>query len=109
MYLFGDNDKRKGLGGQAKEMRGEQNAVGIRTKHAPHLGPDAFWNDLEWDDHVSKIINDMLPVVNHLQDGGVVIIPSDGIGTGLSRMEDHCPKTYEYLQKALTALGDFTY
>lgn len=26
LYLFGDNIIRKGLGGQAKEMRGEDNA-----------------------------------------------------------------------------------
>lgn len=28
-YLFGDNLKRSGFGGQAKEMRGEPNAIGI--------------------------------------------------------------------------------
>lgn len=31
-YLFGDNVERRGLGGQAKEMRGEPNAIGVATK-----------------------------------------------------------------------------
>lgn len=109
MYLFGDNDERKGRGGQAKEMRGEQNAVGIRTKHAPNCSPAAYWNDEDLNDNINKIIQDMMPVVNHLNSGGVVVIPADGIGTGLSQMQDVCPKSFEYLQKALEALKAFTY
>lgn len=30
LYVFGDNMVRRGFGGQAREMRGEPNAVGIR-------------------------------------------------------------------------------
>ena len=40
LYLFGDNLQRVGLGGQAKEMRGEPNAVGIATKKAPDNKPE---------------------------------------------------------------------
>jgi len=109
MYLFGDNDERKGRGGQAKEMRGEQNAVGIRTKYAPNRSAAAFWDDKNWDENISKIIEDMMPVVSHLNDGGIVVIPADGIGTGLSQMQEECPRTFEYLQKALDALKAFTY
>ena len=109
MYLFGDNDQRKGLGGQAAEMRGEPNAVGVRTKKTPSMGSEAFYDDNEWDQNTSKIIADLMPVVEHLQNGGVVIIPVDGIGTGLSMMQSVCPKTFEYLQKAIKALTDFTY
>ena len=32
IYVFGDNLLRKGLGGQAKEMRGEPNTLGIVSK-----------------------------------------------------------------------------
>jgi hypothetical protein len=39
LYLFGDNTKRVGIGGQAREMRGEPNAVGIATKNAPGSYP----------------------------------------------------------------------
>jgi hypothetical protein len=34
-YVFGDNVERRGYGGQAKEMRGEPNAIGVVTKWAP--------------------------------------------------------------------------
>ena len=43
LYLFGDNVLRVGFGGQAKEIRGEPNAVGVRTKHRPNMHPDAFF------------------------------------------------------------------
>src|SRR3972149_600556 len=35
-YVFGDNMMRYGYGGQAKEARGEFNAIGIPTKWSPH-------------------------------------------------------------------------
>ena len=34
-FVFGDNEVRRGYGGQAKEMRGELNTVGVRTKRTP--------------------------------------------------------------------------
>lgn len=34
-FVFGDNAYRKGFGGQAKEMRGEPNALGVATKWYP--------------------------------------------------------------------------
>ena len=38
LYVFGDNLVRKGRGGQAKEMRGHPNAVGVATKNTPGHG-----------------------------------------------------------------------
>ena len=35
IFVFGDNMLRKGFGGQAKEMRGEPNAVGVPVKWRP--------------------------------------------------------------------------
>jgi hypothetical protein len=35
IYVFGDNEVRKGNGGQAKACRGEPNTIGIRTKALP--------------------------------------------------------------------------
>jgi hypothetical protein len=32
VFVFGDNMARNGLAGQAKEMRGEPNAIGVPTK-----------------------------------------------------------------------------
>ncbi len=53
MYLFGDNDMRVGKGGQAKEMRGEPNAIGIRVKKAPKT-TNAYYTDEEYQSNIEK-------------------------------------------------------
>jgi hypothetical protein len=92
LYVFGDNCKRVGNGGQAKEMRGEINAFGIPTKWTPgHSEDDYFY------DHQRKQI---LPIIDGhfriletaLQDGKLVIFPTDGIGTGLSKLPEQAPQ-----------------
>lgn len=105
LYLFGDNDKRQGLGGQAAEMRGEPNAVGIRTKRAPGRENDDFWSDRDFDRNCSKIEEDLGRVKSHLRRGGVIIVPSDGIGTGFSQMEKRCPRTFNVLRQSLATLA----
>lgn len=46
LFVFGDNLAQVGYGGQAKEMRGEPNAVGIPTKRKPsRTAPDEFFTD----------------------------------------------------------------
>ena len=42
-YLFGDNLRRVGMGGQAKSMRGEPNAIGIATKNGPSMHINDMW------------------------------------------------------------------
>lgn len=106
LYLFGDNDQRSGLGGQAAEMRNEPNAVGIRTKNHPSWEDAAYWRDKEFDKNCTKIEEDLGRVKNHLRRGGVVVIPADSIGTGRADMERRCPKTFHVLQQMLTSLDN---
>lgn len=104
MYLFGDNAIRKGMGGQAAEMRGEPNAVGIATKKQPSNDPLAFFYDDQYMDNMKIIYNDFLPVFKHIYGGGTLVIPMDGLGTGLSAMEIHCPRTLNTLNDMLDYL-----
>jgi len=104
-YLFGDNNARKGYGGQAKEMRGEPNAIGIRTKWLPSNDPLSFFYDdqLVEKDTAGMIIDDFLEAISIIKEGGVVVIPSDGLGTGLSRLPEVAPKTH----KLVTDMVDY--
>jgi len=45
IFVFGDNMLRKGFGGQAKEMRGEPNAVGVPVKWRPSRDAGAYFTD----------------------------------------------------------------
>ena len=104
LYLFGDNLQRVGLGGQAKEMRGERNAVGVATKKAPEMQESAFFTDADLDTNCAQIWRDLLPAVLHMRQGGHVILPLDGLGTGLSELPTRAPKTNAYLEQKLAEL-----
>ena len=75
LYVFGDNLLRVGLGGQARECRGEPNAVGIPTKKAPTMEAHAFLSDADlW--RVGPIVD---LAFERLGDQ-VVVVPRNRIG-----------------------------
>jgi hypothetical protein len=94
IYVFGDNFARIGLGGQAKEMRGEPNAVGIATKISPrqYLNDEWFYDCL----HSWAVVFEYL--TNALHNGNVVVFPEDGIGTGLADLPNKAPLCWQLLQ-----------
>lgn len=100
IFVFGDNDERFGFGGQAKEMRGERNAVGIRVKKSPSMQPYAFYTDEEYDHNIKKIQEDLL-TLEYLANNKTIVFPENGIGTGLAGLGQHAPKTYVFLNKIL--------
>lgn len=102
LYVFGDNMARVGLGGQAKEMRHEPNAVGVATKYSPE---ECFGEEPAQVVAQKRVIDrDMKPLFAHVKEGGVVIWPSRGIGTERANMEMMAPSTWDYLQAKLAAL-----
>jgi hypothetical protein len=103
LYVFGDNTIRKGMGGQAGQMRGEPNAVGVATKLLPSQTDNSYFSDNDYTNNVKTLMNDLQPVINHLKRGGIVVWPSDGIGTGLSELPQRAPKTW----KALCQLEEY--
>jgi hypothetical protein len=105
-YLFGDNICRKGFGGQAKEMRGERNAIGVATKKLPSQFNDSYFSDVHYELWCNVIKNDLMPAFEILEAGGIVVLPSDGLGTGLSELPTRAPRTNEFLEKLLTKMKE---
>ncbi len=102
MYVFGDNHDRKGYGGQAKEMRGEPNSHGIATKWKPDTREMSFFVDdyLPVLHRILRIIDGDLKVVERfLRAGGLVILPRDGLGTGLSELPTRAPKIHKFIEE----------
>lgn len=93
IYVFGDNVQRIGFGGQAREMRNEPNAIGIVTKWAPSNDSVAFFDDTS----ACRVLveRDLLKVQQELDRGKTVVVPADGIGTGLARLPYVAPKLNE--------------
>lgn len=98
LYVFGDNAQRIGMGGQAKEMRGEPNAVGVATKWAIDGRVSDWFKDEDYERCTAQIRADWWRAYLHLNDGGIVIVPMDGIGTGLSELPTRAPRIYRYVQ-----------
>lgn len=104
IFLFGDNAMRIGLGGQAKMMRNEPNAIGIRTKWAPYRDKEAYFSDEQYVRICDMIHCDLVPVAEALRQGKTVVIPKDGLGTGLSDLPKRAPKVFEFLRSEIYAL-----
>lgn len=102
LFIFGDNALRRGLGGQAKEVRGEINSFGIATKWKPTFDTDAFFTDDDAD-ALALLSHDLTELeVEILQYKKVLVFP--GIGTGLSRMNTRAPKLFAFLTERLSLI-----
>lgn len=104
MYLFGDNLLRVGRGGQAKEMRGEPNAIGIATKRAPGRADQDFFNDLDYHDLADAVAKDIAVAAECLKNGALLVIPEDGLGTGLSELPERAPRVNAFLLDQIAKL-----
>lgn len=97
VYVFGDNVERRGYGGQAKEMRGEPNAIGVVTKWAPSMSSRGFFDDTR--ECRELVEHDLARVQKALDEGRTVVVPKDGIGTGLSRLPFVAPKLDRFIKE----------
>ena len=108
LFVFGDNMEGRGLGGQAAAMRGEPNSVGVPTKWAPERKAAAYFTD---DDRMNR---DVWHAIHEafsrmrvaLNSGRNVVIPSDGLGTGLAELPKRAPKLHSMIEAAIDGLDD---
>lgn len=106
MYVFGDNMEGRGLGGQAREMRGEPNTVGVPTKWSPERRETAYFTDED------RLNRDVWHAINHafvemraaLNNGRDVVIPAYGLGTGLAELPTRAPKLFAMIQAGIASL-----
>ena len=99
LFIYGDNDERRGYGGLAKELRYAKHAVGIRVKKKPTTDENAYYLDEEYEENIRKIKADIEIVKTIMIETpfSYIIFPADGIGTGLAQMRLRCPKTFKFL------------
>lgn len=98
LFVFGDNLARKGLGGQAKEARGEPNSVGIITKRLPHMGDDAFLADADYPRWLDAGAGDIDRLDAAHRIGQTIIWPLDGVGTGLADLKSRAPSIWDSIE-----------
>jgi hypothetical protein len=108
LFVFGDNMARRGLGGQAKEMRGEPNAVGVPTKWEPSMFPSGFFVEADLEKVKPSIDVAFERLRAHLARGGTVVLPRDGLGTGLAQLDGRAPSIAALIQAHIDALDTVT-
>ncbi len=108
LYVFGDNMQQRGMGGQAKEMRGETNAVGVPTKWAPTRDAPAYFKDRDFENRVViGAIHIKFDRLEHwLKKGHNVAIPADGLGTGLAELPARAPRIHAYIEGRIRQLQE---
>lgn len=108
LFVFGDNMRRRGLGGQARGMRGENNAVGVPTKWRPDREPEAYFTDADWHNTMVRraIFGAFGRMRTHLYAGGDVAIPADGLGTGLAELPRRAPIIHRAISELIARLSE---
>ena len=104
LFVFGDNLLRRGMGGQARECRGEPNAVGIPTKRRPSNNADAFLTDADLTTWRIASESAFVRVETWLNIGKIVVFPEAGLGTGLAQLDQSAPIIWAELQAWLDKL-----
>lgn len=103
LYVFGDNTRRVGMGGQAGEMRGEPNAFGVATKRNPGMAGDDFFHGTksDWQD-VQRDLDDLnARATDYLG----LVIPMDGLGSGLARLDETAPELFKFINSEILKVG----
>lgn len=106
LWVFGDNFTRQGMGGQAAEMRGEPNAVGLVTKRTPGWMDFDFLTD--WDLFTVQEISkpDIAKLQDCLRTNGTVVWPRADIGTGRAQLARRAPRVRKFWDEILVELQE---
>lgn len=99
LFVFGDNMVERGFGGQAKEARGEPNAVGIPTKWGPSMREGAFFTDRDLPKVRARIDAAFDRLEAHIANGGNVVWPQGGVGTGLADLPRRAPAIMAHIRQ----------
>lgn len=98
LFVFGDNVQKRGNRGQAV-INGQPNARGIPTKKSPSQSFDAFFADWEYDWNVEQIHAAHVDILTDWLSGNYdsICLPKEIWGTGLARLPEKAPQTFEYV------------
>lgn len=106
LFVFGDNMARAGFGGQAAAMGGEPNSVGVPTKWRPARDPAAYFADTDWQNEEVRqaVLGAFERIERALASGRDVVIPADGLGTGLADLPRRAPVIHACISRMIEEL-----
>lgn len=107
LFVFGDNLDRVGKAGQAI-IRDNFNTIGISTKKHPNMDEESFYTDnLEC---LKYLLDDLSKFVNTLNNSNYkkVILPEDGLGTGLAQLNKRAPKLFKFMNDTIKLIEELS-
>ena len=102
LFVFGDNFERRGRGGQAMEIRGEPNSFGIPTKYRPGNKERDFFSDKQ--EEFDNVAFELARLLSEFKSGRVIVIPVNGIGSGLSQLKSRSPHIHKLITEFIADL-----
>lgn len=107
LYVFGDNMQRRGLGGQAREMRGEPNAIGVPTKWFPDRRAEAYFRDRDLEALLSldRMQESFDRLETHLRAGGTVTILAEDLDPR-AELPKRAPRIHAYIESRIRQLEE---
>lgn len=112
IFVFGDNCKRYGTGGQAV-IRSCDNSLGLVTKRKPTMQDDAFFEDGNKQDKY-MMQRDFRKIRSYLEIGDHVVIPINhrmeiNLGTERAKLKEKAPELHYYmLQEFCKIITDYS-
>ncbi len=110
LFIFSDNDSRRGEGGQACIRYAGQNVAGIAT--CENSNREYYWYERdqeEYQAHCDRIDEDIKGIVARAMNEKLeIVIPISGFGNGLAQLAKRAPKVYAHLCARLQEVFQFT-
>jgi Txe/YoeB family toxin of Txe-Axe toxin-antitoxin module len=105
LFIFGDNDLKQGKKGQSI-IRDQPNTIGIPTKKKPSSYPSSYYYDTEYEENIKKIDKAFEEILSRLknEDFKGIILPENGIGTGLAKLQINAKNTLKYIENKIQEL-----
>ncbi len=105
LFIFGDNDVKQGKKGQSI-IRDQPNTIGIPTKKKPSSYLSSYYYDTEYEENIKKIDKAFEEIMIRLknEDFKGIILPENGIGTGLAKLQINAKNTLKYIENKIQEL-----
>ena len=107
LFVFGDNLRGFGKGGQAI-IRSEPNAFGVPTKRQPAMTPGSFFRD-ENDADLEAVLASLENLWVEVEGGKTIVVPFENglpsLGTERAKLPILAPKLYETICNHITEMA----
>lgn len=102
LYVYLDNEQKKGGNDYAILMRNYSNTIGLIVKEKPSDAEKSYWSDSIFPSKRELLEEGLQRIHTHLRKGGIVVLTCDWSDD--ENLEKYSYKTYDYLLESIGTL-----